>query len=670
MMKTTQAILLIMSMMLIASPTNLSIATTPGDINQGSIVLDYRNITVYAPAVAQTNTGYVGVISTITVTLQGNGSGRVFVDTLPLTQIDMQGSARLAVKVASTLAQKDEGCELNPASYDYFFVIRTSAPIIGGPSAGGIMTVAVTALLLNRTLDNKTVMTGMINPDGSIGPIGGIIQKCDAAYSVGATRFLIPKGQNTYTETITETTIENGWTQIRTRLVQRNVSDYAQQQYGMDVQEVEDIYDALFFYTGWDYNLSETNQSISTEDYVESMKPLATDLLNQAQQAYTNASNSFNTSTIPNRFPTYYRNQITDYLNAAQENLQEAETWYDENLYYTSTSNSFQSLIDSRFVTAACDYFESEEPASYVQNILDETETIIDESIDVAKNSPIQGMISLQCVGAAQNRALEASTYFTEAKQSYIAGDALTALYKLMYAQQRSASVSWWIGIGQPFTDTGNITSNDIQNLTEEYISDAQQAIVYSSVIIDEIGTASLYLSDAESLLESAKSNKEDGFTAAALIEALEALVKANLALEIVDGVTEDKVERARESASISISESRSQGIEPVLAVSYYEYGQSLVNESSIDLAIVYYKYAGLIAGALIFTTSCLSGTSRYIGIPVVSITWIPPNIAQLVRYSFYFILIGGLAGLGIGLLVAVVMINQRERKIKKQTNG
>ncbi len=57
-------------------------------------------------------------------------------------------------------------------------------------------------------------MTGMINPDGSIGPIGGILQKIDAAYSVGATRFLLPKGQMTYTEMVTEATNENGWVTV------------------------------------------------------------------------------------------------------------------------------------------------------------------------------------------------------------------------------------------------------------------------------------------------------------------------------------------------------------------------------------------------------------------------------------------------------------------------
>src|SRR6056297_1129273 len=190
--------------------TTIQATQTPGTVYENDLSLTYRNVTVYAPAVGQTEQGYIGVISTITVTIQNNGSGRVFVDTLPLAQIDMQGSARLAVKVASSIVKTDTNCEVNPDNYDYFFVIRTNSPIIGGPSAGGIMTAAVVSLLEGWDMDDETVMTGMINPDGSIGPVGGIVKKIDAAASVGADRFLILEGQGTYTETVYET-VETEW---------------------------------------------------------------------------------------------------------------------------------------------------------------------------------------------------------------------------------------------------------------------------------------------------------------------------------------------------------------------------------------------------------------------------------------------------------------------------
>ncbi len=655
-------LMIILGILIICSSfSQLSVAVIPGEIQGDNVSLQYRNVTVYAPAVAQTTNGYVGVISTITVTIQNNGSGRVFVDTLPLTQIDMQGSARLAVKVANALVRNDERCNISPSNYDYFFVVRTSSPIIGGPSAGAIMTAAVVSLLENWTIDNKVVMTGMINPDGSIGPIGGIIQKIDAAYYVGATRFLIPKGQGTYIDIITETISEDGWTQIITRQVTRNVSEYALENYGMEVVEVEDINDVLLYLTGWDFPVVESEYSITTEDYIDSMKPLATSLLHEASESYKNASNALDNSNIPNRYPFYYKNQVTDILNNAEQNLQESQDWYEQELYYTSTSNSFQSLIDSHFVFYACEYFGTDDKDGYVKFYLTETRNLLNDKSELAKNAEINGMISLQCIGAAQKRASEAEVHISDANHSYQTSDYLTALYKIAYAMERSNSVEWWIGIASSFNDTGEINASAIRDLAGEYIEDAQQAIVYSSVILQEMGKSSSYLNEAEDLLEAARDDKEKSYPAAALFEALESLVKANLALELVDGITEDKVERARESASASISESRDRGIEPILAVSYYEYAQSLVNGSSFNSAIVYYKYSDLIAGALGFTSTCGGHSSRYIGIPEMNISIWERGIIRYSNYFIIFTIIGGIGGLGIGIFIGGMSSKKRK---------
>jgi uncharacterized protein len=648
-------ILLILGINLLCSSTiPTSTAISAGIISEGYTSFEYRNVTVYAPAVSESGTGYVGVISTITVSVQENGSGRVFVDTLPLTDVDMQGSARLAVKVATALVLSDNRTHLDPRTCDFFFVVRTDSPMIGGPSAGAIMTVAVISLLENWTLDNTTVMTGMINPDGSIGPIGGIPYKIDAAHSVGATRFLIPKGQMTYTETVTEATQGDGWTQIITRPETRNVSEYARTNYGMQVYEVEDINDALLYFTGWNFPVTESSDKITTEDYVTAMKPLATTLLDNAQQSYENASHLFNTTTIPNRYPNYYRNQVTDYLNDAQDRLLESTHWYNMTEYYTSTSKSFQSLINSHFVSYVCQYFTTENQDSYVHLLLNQTTQFYANMSTLAKNATIHGMVSLQCVGAAQQRITEAASYLSDANTSYHSNDYLTALYKIAYAQQRAQSVQWWLNISTPFNDSGTLNATLINSLAEEYLDDAQQAIAYSGIIINEMGQTSTYLDDATTLLDTARNENENGYSAAALFGAFESLVKANLALELVDGVTTDKVERARERASASIAESRNLGIEPVLAVSYYEYGQSLANESSLDTAIVYYKDADLIAGALRFTAPYGMKSSRYVGIPEQQLTLVwSYGPSQYIGFFIFFAVIGGIGGLGLGLLLS-----------------
>ena len=626
-------------------------AVSPGDIQTGDLVLEYRNVTVYAPAVAQTDQGYEGVISTVTVTIQNNGSGRVFVDTLPLAEIDMQGSARLAVKVASALVKTDSRCQIDPSEWDYFFVIRTSAPIIGGPSAGGIMTAAVTALLEGWPMDNRTVMTGMINPDGSIGPIGGLLNKIDAAYNVGATTFLIPKGQMTYQDIITETTIRNGITTIIQKPVVRNVSEYAREKYDMTVHEVEDINEVMLYFSGYEFPVAQSEDIVTTQDYIDAMKPLATRLLDEANASYSNASALFLSASIPNRYPYYYRNQITDFLNDADDALQESQDWYTKNMFYTSTSKSFQSLINSNFVIYVCEYFSSDNSNEYMSHLLEKVENLYENKSTLAKEAQINGTTSLQCVGAAQKRASDAASYLADAQAAISTGEDLTALYNLAFAAQRSDSIEWWLGLSAYFNDTGTIESQALDELAEDYIEDAQQAIVYSNVILQEVGTSSSYLSEASEMLTDARQQKKDGYPAAAVFEALEALSKANLALELIDGVSEDKIARANESASASISESRLLGIEPLLAVSYYEYAQSLLQES-VQNAMFYYKYSDLIPGVLTFTGSCGSQSSRYIGIPENSYSVWEQGVFKYKEYFFLFAAVGALGGLGLGMML------------------
>jgi hypothetical protein len=282
---------------------------------------------------------------------------------------------------------------------------------------------------------------------------------------------------------------------------------------------------------------------------------------------------------------------------------------------------------------------------------------------NLAKNVEINGTISLQCVGAAQKRASDAELHLSDAHSSYQNGDFLTTLYNIAYANQRSNSIEWWIGISTYFNDSGEINEEELENLAEEYIEDAQQAVVYSGVILEEMGKSSSYLTDAENILETARDDKDKGYPAAALFESLEALAKANLALELSDGITENKIDRYQESASSSISESRIRGIEPILAVSYYEYAQSLVNESSTDAAMFYYKYSGLIPGVLSFTGTYGGQSSRYIGIPKISISPLDIGIFRYKEYLILFAVIGSLGGLCTGVVIGLLPSIYRVRK-------
>jgi len=68
---------------------------------------------------------------------------------------------------------------------------------IGGPSAGLAFTLGIIDDLTNGDLTGgKTIaVTGTINPDGTVGDVGGVAQKAVAVRKAGAVAFLVPEGE-------------------------------------------------------------------------------------------------------------------------------------------------------------------------------------------------------------------------------------------------------------------------------------------------------------------------------------------------------------------------------------------------------------------------------------------------------------------------------------------
>ena len=99
--------------------------------------------------------------------------------------------------------------------------------------------------------------------------------------------------------------------------------------------------------------------------------------------------------------------------------LASSQNWYDQGLYYSSTSKSFNSLINSRFVVYACEYFNADDGDQYLISLIDEVSEVFEKESEKAQNAEIEGMVSLQCVGAAQKRASEAYSFLSDASTKY-----------------------------------------------------------------------------------------------------------------------------------------------------------------------------------------------------------------------------------------------------------
>jgi predicted S18 family serine protease len=140
------------------------------------------SISQNVPAVVGDGGGLVNVSISLT-----SGPGQVYVTVFPRTGVMTQDSIEQAVSYAYGLAHVEEGCDVLVD-----FGANPSTSYIDGPSAGTALTVMTYALLENRTLRNDTVITGTIEQDGQVGPVGGLYEKAKGAATKGARYFITP----------------------------------------------------------------------------------------------------------------------------------------------------------------------------------------------------------------------------------------------------------------------------------------------------------------------------------------------------------------------------------------------------------------------------------------------------------------------------------------------
>ena len=106
------------------------------------------------------------------------------------------------ISVTATLGErKDEpgtaalGVQpVDRASYTFPVDIRIDTGKVGGPSAGLAFTLAILDRLSPGKLtgDDRIAVTGTIETDGTVGPVGGVDHKAEAAIREGAKLFLVP----------------------------------------------------------------------------------------------------------------------------------------------------------------------------------------------------------------------------------------------------------------------------------------------------------------------------------------------------------------------------------------------------------------------------------------------------------------------------------------------
>ena len=113
-------------------------------------------------------------------------SNDILIKTNPFLEPDVQYAVKKAVAYSES--------RQSSYKFDKDFVFNfssTGALFIGGGSAGAAAAILTITVLEDRKLKTDTAITGSINEDGTIGEVGGILEKTKAVSEAGYKNFLI-----------------------------------------------------------------------------------------------------------------------------------------------------------------------------------------------------------------------------------------------------------------------------------------------------------------------------------------------------------------------------------------------------------------------------------------------------------------------------------------------
>ncbi len=253
-----------------------------------------------------------GILTVIEASVQ-KGGGNVFVDVEPLISLETQQSAKLAAQQAARAAN------VNPKEFDVFFKIRANTESVDGPSGSHAMALLAYAEFTGRALRSDVTATGSIQVDGSIGRVGGILEKVEAANEAKVALFLLPAGQR----------IQSGV----------DLTQYAQSRWNMQVVEARNLTESIAL------AFTQTGTRVNVPEYVE--PPLVVESVTQfltgvdplqslAERQYAKLQESL--SAVPD--DGVMAQQLRQSINLTRQLL-------DNGYYYSAANEAFVTKIQA-----------------------------------------------------------------------------------------------------------------------------------------------------------------------------------------------------------------------------------------------------------------------------------------------------------------------------------
>ena len=595
------------------------------------VIVYMRSITIHALAVSSNNSG---AVINITITAMKPGSGYVYVASSPLPTAEsgtFLSSSQIAALVATYLANQPFN------EYNFLINVEPTTLEIGGPSASGYMTVAMWALITNHTLNPDVVMTGMILPDGSIGPVGGLPAKIKAAAQEGYEVVLIPYGQQIY-QTSSGQVI--------------NLISYGKS-LGVDVIPVMDVRQAIYYFTGVNMSIpSIPAKALKTQVYVNVTKFLWMRIYDRIVS--TGAINS----TDPN---------VSRYVN-------EAINYANQGMYYTAASLGFQALIN---------YYQDElqnYTTPQLENLLSQLNNELQYYEDVLQHYNVT-TANIDIVIGIYDRIFDAKQSLSAASQDLASNDISDAISNLAYAKARIETLSDWLAVLNAIKGGAPISESYLEELTSMYLVYAQSITEYTLSLSSAVG-ASGFLQNMNSItqeVQEAQNNYQRGLYSLALAQSLDVISSNDAMLHllftpVINGQVNTQyliniTDYVEKLAVFNTYEAENNcNLFPMLAISYIDFGNyylarynSTGNINDLAAALQLYELAASYSQALYelasSTNSCSAAftVSSIVPISINSTANATLNIApnQPINYNTVPLAVGiALIALAAGIAV------------------
>ncbi len=476
------------------------------------------------------------------------GYGRVFIESFPLTQLDTQSSTRFAKDVACRYAEAD--C----TKYDFFYTIRASSPIVGGPSAGAAVATLTVALLKHSSFDDDVAISGTINSGGVVGPVGGLKEKIDAARSRSVRKVLIPKGE------------------IISKGKPVNLSEYGKS-LGIEVVEVADIDEAVFEFTGKRYAAVAYEPSVDRE-YSDTMRFLAEGLCNKS----SSFSDLFRFSKI-----NFTRKFIENEEEAAGL-LESGSEAFSKGQYYSAASYCFGANVRYHYLSLSSQNLRRENISRMIRHARSEV-----SGFPIPKYETIN---DLQAYGAVIERLEDAGFQLNSSERFLQINDTDRAVFALAYAKERLDSARAWSAFFGKKGRKFDLGQDAMKESCIRKLEEAEERIQYAQLFYPG------FLNSTENALARAYENQAAGNYELCLFRASRAKAEASTVLDVisVDERIDEVIERQLEIIKRNIVLQTEDGIFPIVSYSYYEYASTL-KESDPYSAILYSELAAELSG-------------------------------------------------------------------------